>query len=744
MESLRYWGPIAVLAGVIVVVFFVFKLRANRRVRALRAAFDPFHGGLVGLLESLEALEKRHDMLPFSDLDYSETMTGETRRAYEGVAAEADRLRTAWTALMEIRQQAATILDASRIDKDDEEQVRKLLERADELQALQERHGSSTQELDRLEGAHEALKPMFESFNALDGRIQERLEAIRGAGLSVVPYDDEWVGCKELLAEAQQTRVSDPLGTGRMLPDINRRTEELAAWLQSVTDAFATARNLEEDFGRARGDVDRWRADGLRLDSLRSNPDALLGDGEKRCGDAVRSLDYGDAEAAQEAIEAARECLEGARHRVEDVVNAKTFYEEELPGKVTRRDELEAAVPVAENQIAQLEEQNARRSWRHVQAHPAQARKVLERQEPLFDDAASAATDAEQDYLRAAELLRRLERQQEHAGYLLESVEECLTHLTELRTRCRERCQELAAEVRRLESKVGGQRAVLSDDVCRSLEDAVRLLDTVRGEVGHALPDWPVIEERVESVADELSRIERTMDGELEAHTRAQGALSRLRGERSRLEDFLRTHTEDRPATNKAFDAAKNRLEDLGGKVENGKGTWALLERELDTLGRDFEAVRRGADRDINLASEAQRAVADAEGLLKDAASRRMPGIANLVSQAESSLVESRRFLTEQAYERATVSASQARDEARRALEQATVAARAEEEQRRRKRMETMASAAAAGASVLAHVLRNSRMRGQHRGPWFGHGGVQARRSGGTRRAARPYRWGER
>jgi hypothetical protein len=718
MTDPRTLGAIAVIL-VLMGVFLFFKVGARRRIGALRSAFEPFRVGLVGLLEELEALEKRHDQLPFSDLDYAEPMAGETRRTYDEIATEAERLRAEWTVLMEIRQRAATILAAATFEKGDEERVRKLLERVEELSALEERRLGCARELDRMEAAHEWLEPLFAGFAVLEARINEQLEAFRAAGLSTVPYEDEWVGCQEVLAEAQRARVSDPLGMARVVPDIHSRGDELVGWLDSVAATLSATRKLEGEFAGVRGDVERWRADGLRLDSLRSNPDALLEDGEKRCGDAVRCLDYGDAEAAEESLQGARENLDGAGKRLDAVIKAKAYYEDELPKKIAERDELESAVVVVEDQLAQLKGEYAARSWRHVEGHADQARKVLERQEPLLNDAASAATDSEQDYLRAVELLRRLERQQEHANYLLQGVAECVKHLSELRTRCRDRAQELLDDVRRLEGRAATQRAVLCDGVRRFLEDTASLLDKVRGEIGQSLPDWPIIEEHCESVSDELARVEQAMKNELEAHGRIQDVIARLGREQGQLDEFLRAHTEDRPATNSAFAAAKSRLDELATQVASGSGgEWALIERELEALAREFEAVQRGADADISLGSHAQRAVTEAEGLLQEARSRRVPGISERISRGEALLVEARRLLAEQAYERAAVSASQARDEARGAIEQALVAARAGAEQRRKQRMQTLASAAVAGSGVIAQVLVNSSLRNNHDGPW--------------------------
>ena len=321
-------------------VFLFFKIRARGRIRALRSAFEPFHAGLIGLLEELEALEKRHDRLPFSDLDYAEPMAGETRRTYDEVAAETERLRAEWTALMEVRQQTAALFAAVTFEKEDEERARKLLERAEELSVLEERQLGCARELDRMEAAHERLEPLFAGFAVLEARVNEQLEAIGAAGLSTVPYDDEWIGCQEVLAEAERARVSDPLGMARVVPDIHSRADELVDWLDSVAQTFSATRKLEEEFAGVRDDIARWRAEGLRLDSLRSNPDAFLEDGEKRCGDAVRCLDYGDAEAAKESLQGARENLDIARKRLSVVLQAKAFYEDELPKKIAERDEL--------------------------------------------------------------------------------------------------------------------------------------------------------------------------------------------------------------------------------------------------------------------------------------------------------------------------------------------------------------------------------------------------------------------
>lgn len=711
------WVSLGLGGGGLLTTFVYFRVRASWRKRSLRRAFQPFHQKVVQLLDELEAVRKRHDQLPFSDLDYSTPMTGETRRVYQQVDVEIDRIRSKWLLLMEARQQIEILLDGV-VGAEEEKRVRELLKQSESLAALTSLRAECVRQLDALENAHEALAPLLGEFGRLADQVDEHLIAVREKGGSTAPYDEERNNCRALFARAQEVSTADPLGTYELLPALNTRVSDLESWLGAIRRGLVASEQLSQDLIAARSEVEKKRADGLRLPAPNTDPDPLFLEAERRNSEARQSLEYGDQARGEDALRAARSSLDRGRRLVEEVLQAQVYCRDELPRKEERSLRLQRETNETELAYEQLENQHAPESWQHVAKHLPQARQLLAQEPRLFAEIREAASYERQEYLHAAELIERLEQQQEHAAYLLASVVGCLEELNQTRISCTDRNRSLDEKQHDVESYVVAHHRIIGEDVRVFLAEAKKLLAAVRAKMDEFPQNWPLIREQIHLVTQEFTRVERAAQVEVEEHRRATERLDVVRRAVGALGDLLSKHTEDRPRTNQAFAEARRAVEDVERRAQGEGIDWSALRREIDDVGREIETVQSFANSDIELADQARQRLGAAERAIQEAVTFRSAGVRATVSEAEGALAEGRVDLRRQEYEKAVEAAGRARRAARQALDAATAEARAEAARERRNRMERVASAAAAGATILGQVLRTAGYFDRRRGPW--------------------------
>ena len=154
-----------------VVGFMLFgrHLKRKRRQRIyqeqIAKPIETYSQRAVELLDRQEMLKKRHELLPFSDTDFREPMSGSTLDAYRRTERDIERIRNLWLEMMEVRQKAESEFGKQKVARPDD--VRRL----EHLLAS----GRPPAEMDELcaevEGQLEALEGSPRAGGAASGRL---------------------------------------------------------------------------------------------------------------------------------------------------------------------------------------------------------------------------------------------------------------------------------------------------------------------------------------------------------------------------------------------------------------------------------------------------------------------------------------------------------------------------------------------------------------------------------------------
>ena len=268
--------------------------------------------------------------------------------------------------------------------------------------------------------------------------------------------------------------------------------------MDRIVEIHQEARTVTEALTHVREQVANYRQDGLRLDEQGGNPDLALAQANQVAEHLRQALNEGDAKAAGAHLAAARAALDQARQTLEGVLKARDFCDIQQSERLRETQRLREAMAQYEAFEAELQHDFAPTLWQNVAGNLVQARALLQTFDRKAQEAAEAASSAEQKYLLAARLLGQLVQEQQAVFRLMTALGDQLTGLRAVREDCRKLVHELddqsaaaAAFFERNERSIG---AAVRDSLAAAQESrrqAEELLDDKQ-------PDWPRIRQLLE------------------------------------------------------------------------------------------------------------------------------------------------------------------------------------------------------------------------------------------------------
>ena len=165
-----------------------YRLSRRRTV----AALQEFRAYTTNLLDRLESLKKRHQLLPFSDPDYGDTLSGATLEFYNQFDRHHDELRRTWLKLMENREKVELLVQVAGIFRTTPlGEADRLLTQWDK-QAAEGTGQRCDEHLYRLEQAHEQARETEQAVEQLQASALAQIAAIRDQQLEVARTSTKW------------------------------------------------------------------------------------------------------------------------------------------------------------------------------------------------------------------------------------------------------------------------------------------------------------------------------------------------------------------------------------------------------------------------------------------------------------------------------------------------------------------------------------------------------------------------
>ncbi len=403
--------PLLVIVSAVIGVFWF----VHRRVRGrLDGRIKEVRSRATDVMDHLDALKERLKLLPTTDPDFRTPMSGETAALYATLQQAVGKLWDRWLQVMESLDRAQKLAGGvtSPFKRKALHDAEAMLEQKVTFAEIEAGVKSCSEDMDRLNQAHEAARAEREAAGAAIAKLDERIQEIGKLGLPVEPYQQIARGLGEDRDRWGAQIESDPIGVRSALASDRAKAEELLGRMERIAALHTDARKVATALEGLRRQVAEHRAKGLRLDEEGGNPDESLARADQAHAGAVKALEAGDPDAAGTELESSRSMVEQARATIEQVRDARDYCRREQPERARATDRLRAAMPHAEADYQRLEREFAPASWESVARSLDRIRESM----AAFDAmAAEAASDQSQRYLAAAGLLRQLAQQQQAA-----------------------------------------------------------------------------------------------------------------------------------------------------------------------------------------------------------------------------------------------------------------------------------------------------------------------------------------
>jgi hypothetical protein len=493
-------------AALIAAGWLVWRLQWKKGVRR---RFAEYRERVVLLSETLDALQERHKLLPFTDPDFNAPMAGRTEALYHSAQAALEEYRQRWLALMDSWEKAQALVEAeSWIGAGRFKEADRLLRGAGVEENLEGVRLRCAAPLDRLEQAHEQSLAALAAADDRRGKLPARLPEIERVDLPLDPYRPELKAIDGLVEQARAICRNDPIGAWELLEQAGQRADAWEQWVGRIVALRKKADEALDALERSSTAMNQRRSEGFLFCEPGSDPRPLLEEGWRQRQSALEALKEADAERASQAVAQAFHVAEGAKAVVEKTVAAKERCDEGLARRLTDRRRADDAARLAQQRRGELDRDFAADSWREVAGNLQSAISLWSSVEASLDEAASLAASNVQHYCRAAELVGEADKRRMDALGLAAAIERRLNDLVELRRRCREQLDALRRRLNQLDDSL--RRSVAdragANDRCR---EAARLLGEVRSEAERVRPDWPRIEPRLAEIGKTIDEAER-------------------------------------------------------------------------------------------------------------------------------------------------------------------------------------------------------------------------------------------
>ncbi len=592
-------GPLIVLGGMsaAVLVFGVIWLRHRLTRRRVIARFEEFKEHVMQLRERVEAVKERHKLLPKSDMDFREAMTGETLTQYNQIQKDVGRLWDVWLERMDIWERVQVQIQSERFPGVSRlKEANRLLDKLGSFDEVDRACQTCVQYLDQLEQGHQQAQKMLGLADVKPGQLHQQMESVSRLPLPTAPYEAELTACAVLTEQARKLLRADPIGAQGILKTCLRRLVELEECLKEVVRLFQQVQETRNTLDQvARLTADR-RAGGLLLVEPEGNPDPLLDQGRTQHSAMLQALERGEAKAAAGNLEQALALVERAKSAIERQAAAREQCARDIPLRRAEAQRLQQATASAQAQQSELERSFARESYGSVADNLVRARELQRTADGLLEEAASASAETVQHYFRACGLLDRVQQQQEQARTSLLEIGQCLQKLSEVRQECLLRRQDLLDLAGKVQELFAMHPLAIRQPARSRLDAAEDRWHLMRGQMESLEPHWPVIQQQMAEAVASFKQAEELARQDLQLADRAAAEINAADRELAQVRGFFQL----------GISAAVTNAESLLAQARLRLAEQAY-ELTIDQAGGAQKTARHAYDDAVHRAQQEQR-----------------------------------------------------------------------------------------------------------------------------------------
>lgn len=426
---------VAVVVGsIIALVLLVLRFLHLRLRWPLEKQLKDYKTKVVDLSDSLDALKHRHKMLPFTDSDFAEPMSGETLTTYTSIQESLDRYRVRWLALMDTWQAVQRSLDNEHFfGRKSLAAAQVQLDTAPVDDVIESIRDNCAEMLDVLENAHETQVATAKQLEESLVRLGEQIDGVKHQNLSTDCYQLDLAAALQKRDAVEAAKVADPIGNKIVLNAVLEEVVRIGKWTEQILHHHSGAEELATKLEDVAQLTAKHRDMGFRFSEEGTDPAALFTGIRHHHSECLNLLNRGEAKTAAEHLTQGFGLVASANERIERQVFCRDFCDKESTLRSQQQDRLRTALVRAEQSFAELQRSFNDNSFSDIAGNPQLAEQAIEACNRLLSEAKRNGDEDVQLYVTATEQYEQIQQQQNETALLIEAVDQRLQELVAMR-----------------------------------------------------------------------------------------------------------------------------------------------------------------------------------------------------------------------------------------------------------------------------------------------------------------------
>ena len=586
------WAAIALFGGGAATAGTMWWKRRKQR-SAVNKDLQRFKSQVVEISDTLDALQHRHKMLPFTDDDFTAPMAGQTLAEYENVQDSLNLYRERWLKLMDIWDASQKIVEEGG-KQEEFEQAQAMLKNVGLVKELEDIRRACEQPLDGLAEAHEIVHAALAAMNSDGVQIKEHLEKLQSANIHVARLQRREQDTLELINQGQSSAAADPIGAMEFLQQARTRVDRLLADTSAALQNLQLAAQLEQTLAELDDSVSARQREGHLFAEPNASPIPHLDFARERLQSGQDQLTHGDIDQAAQSLAAASEATSSATDCIAAAERMRRDGANELAARRHMLNDLDKEITAARLTLSELERNFAAESWLSVADNADHAAEMTAQLQQSLADAEQALAPDVQHYARADRVLQLVDRQAPEINEVIQAIRNRLDELTAIRMDCESRHTALQTESRALNAQLQQHQ----DD--RPLSNhrydlARKRLEDVSDRMARGATNWQFIHQHLQYCADDFEQVRHLLEEDLRKAQEARSEIAEADSEIRRIRSFYQS------GISADVTKARLRLNDAQRSLERQEYERSVeIANAAEQIARDIhdDAIRRAEERE--------------------------------------------------------------------------------------------------------------------------------------------------
>lgn len=606
----EYTTPLIIVTGIAAIVTLAIWLLHAYTVSTCRKELRAYKEQVVNISDKIDALKERHKLLPQLDQDFTVPMSGETLATYNAIAERLDHHRQGWLKLMDVWEQAQTLLNSEWLFGSRRARAaRRHLRGAAAPTVFATVLDDCEAPLDRIEQAHAQAASDRNAYEEENRQLGVQIELVAAASLAIAPYQPDRLSAASLANQSQGLLPADPLATIRILDQARGKIAAVRRLASKILEYAAAASEIIKTQSDIQRTAAQRRAQGFLLQEEGANPDPLLETVRQLHSAIQESLNQANDNNAGTLLSKACALLEHARQGMEAHVAAKTRCESEIPSRQAEARRLTDVHALARVHYSELTRDFAAETWLGVSENVQRAEASLSAADQFTSQAVHEAMSNVQHFVRAAKLLDQAADNQRYAQTELAAVGNRLRELVAIRAAFQAQIGQLGGRTQNVGQLLQSSNAdrTLANERYRTVR---MMVDSLIEESRRSRPDWMRLTSRLLGIGTDLDRVEQLVREDIQL---AQQSATQI-AEAEKVIREARAFQDDRGVTPDLSAAESQLAQARGCLTSQGYEEAIRLANAAEQMARfaHQESVSRAQQRQQELESQRRAEQANA------------------------------------------------------------------------------------------------------------------------------------